>query len=264
MKRALERLEIPALGEKGIRLEKNALYELSRLIDIAENLPKPEESQEGNSGGQGKASQSPFPPAAELALLAAMQDEIAARTAAGHPGDLAGDQEKVLSLVTLLEQGARPGSRPAVLLSRASRAMSSSHYLLDHKDFGLMTRHEQEAATETLRRMLAELKGQKGGGNDPKPQPEQKPQPNQGEPQAQKPQGQEKSGAPGAQGADSKTKQAGEQSPGAKVGVDQKNGNLMVLPPERREQLRQARDQNLPPAALKLYEHYLEVLEDQR
>jgi hypothetical protein len=38
----------------------------------------------------------------------------------------------------------------------------------------------------------------------------------------------------------------------------------MHLPPERREQLQQARQQNLPPAALSIFERYLEVLEDGR
>ena len=38
----------------------------------------------------------------------------------------------------------------------------------------------------------------------------------------------------------------------------------MSLPQDRREQLREARQQNLPPAALKLYQRYLELLEEDR
>ncbi|MBA3685606.1 MAG: hypothetical protein H0W72_10255, partial [Planctomycetes bacterium] len=165
MQRASDRLEEPALGDKGVRLVKTALHELNRLIEIAENLPDPESdgSQGKGDGGQG-GQQAPFPPAAEIALMIAMQQELAMRTATGQPGDLAGAQKELLGLIQLLAGGTRPGSRPAVLLERADRAMASASYLLGQKDTGLTTRHEQEVASLALQRLLAEAKASSGGG----------------------------------------------------------------------------------------------------
>jgi len=259
MDAAAKHLDTPALGTKGLILEKTALHELTRLIEIAENLPPPEASDKSGAGKPGQEGrQAPFPPAAEIALLAAAEEELAMRTATNHPGDLAAAQKETMGLVQLLKQSTRPGSRPAVLLDRSERAMASAGYLLSVKDRGLATRHEQDAAALSLRRLLAELKGSGGGkGNQ---QSNQKPQPNPGQPQPGQPQ-------PGSQGGSSAGANAdpsnNKPSSGANAQVgtpDHERGALMHLPPERREQLRQAREQNLPPAVLSIFGRYLEVL----
>ena len=41
-------------------------------------------------------------------------------------------------------------------------------------------------------------------------------------------------------------------------------GEFLNLPQERREQLKQAREQALPPGALPVFERYLELLEEKR
>lgn len=271
MQRVEDHLGKPALGERGIALEKAALYELNRLIDIAENLPEPQQEKgDGKGAGQG-GQQAPFPPAAEIALLAAEQDDLGRRTAANHPGDLAGQQKALLAMVELLRQGARPGSRPAVLLERTARAMASAGYLLGQKDRGLATRHEQQLAADSLRRLLAEAKssgdGSSGSGSPPPGKQERRdgenqprePQDGQPTPQDQQP----PSG--GAQGGGAKGATVpGTTTTGQTVIDPQTEGALMHLPQERREQLREARQQNLPPAALKLYQRYLELLEEDR
>ena len=272
MQRVEDHLGKPALGERGVALEKSALYELNRLIDIAENLPEPQSEKADGKGGQG-GQQAPFPPAAEIALLAAEQDDLGRRTAANHPGDLAGQQKALLAMVELLRQGARPGSRPAVLLDRTARAMASAGYLLGQKDRGLATRHEQQLAADALRRLLAEAKSSGGGGagsgSPPPPGGQQRRdgenqpgEPKEGE--GKPPEGQQPP-AGGAQGGGANgSPEPGSTSKGQTVIDPQTEGALMHLPQERREQLREARQQNLPPAALKLYQRYLELLEEDR
>jgi hypothetical protein len=46
------------------------------------------------------------------------------------------------------------------------------------------------------------------------------------------------------------------------VRTEQGQTALLQLPPARREQLRQAREQRLPAGALQLFERYLEKLEE--
>ncbi len=260
MDKAVEHLSTPALGERGLRLEKIALAELSRLVDIADN-PTPDSSGGGGGGGGGAGTQAPFPQAAELALLASMQEEIARLTDANRPGDLAAAQGEVRDLVEVLENTSRPGSRPNVLLARSHRAMASAAALLGGKDRGLTTRHEQVVAEAALRRLLAEAQGGGGGSGKPqgKPPPRKngdsgKPPPSDGDPQksdAQSPAGAAAGGNPGSKQADQRTG----------VIADQRGVIRIELPEVRREQLRQAREQNLAPRALQLYERYLEVLE---
>ncbi|HYE04517.1 MAG TPA: hypothetical protein VEL07_03250 [Planctomycetota bacterium] len=252
--KAVAHLETPALGERGLRLEKTALHELNRLIEIAEDLPDPDDSeQEGN--GQGNGQQAPFPPQAEMALLRAMQDELAMRTAANAPMDLTTQQGELKDLVATLEEHVRPGSRAAVLLSRTGRAMASSHYLLGESDRGLTTRHEQEAAVAALTRLMQEAK--RSGGKNDQPQQNQQQDRQDGKPSGT-PQGGGQSGAAGAGAQGSGTT----DKPGTPVmgeGVDG-GAALMHLPPEARERLQQARDAELPPGALPLFQRYLEEL----
>ena len=258
-------LNTPALGERGMRLEKIALHELSRLIEIVETMPQPEEQEQGgppNPGGQ-KGTQPPFPPAAQLALLAAAQDELAVLTAANRPVELPVMQGELNALVGVLMQASRPGSRASLLLSRASRAMTSATDLLSDQDRGATTRHEQAAATAALRRLIAEAKGQSSSSSSSS-QPQNQQQQGQGKPPpaGQQP-GQPQPGSPSTGPAAQGSQNQGSSTTGVVVGGPD-SGGLMHLPPERREQLQQARQQNLPPAALSIFERYLEVLEDGR
>jgi hypothetical protein len=265
LERTSQHLATPALGERGMRLEKISLYELSRLIEIVDTMPQPEEQEKGGPpppGGQ-KGNQPPFPPAAQLALLAAAQDELSVLTAANRPVDLPVMQAELKVLVGTLLEASRPGSRASLLLSRAARAMSSATELLHEHDRGATTRHEQAAATAALRRLIAEAKGQSGSSSSGSQSENQ--QRNQGTPppaNGQKP-GEQKPGAPGTGPAAKGDQKHGGATTGVVVG-SKEEGTLMHLPPERREQLQQARQQNLPPAALSIFERYLEVLEEGR
>lgn len=264
LERTATHLATPALGERGLRLEKIALHELARLIEIVETMPQPEEQEKGGPpppGGQ-KGTQPPFPPAAQLALLAAAQEELAVLTAANRPVDLPVMQGELKALVDVLLQASRPGSRAGLLLSRAGRAMGSATDLLGDQDRGATTRHEQAAASAALRRLIAEAKGQSGSSSSSsqsqnqqqgqgKPPPAAGQQPGQGQPGS--------ATGPAAQGSQNQ----GDPTTGVVVGGPGAGGH-MHLPPERREQLQQARQQNLPPAALSIFERYLEVLEDGR
>jgi hypothetical protein len=261
MERTAGHLATPALGERGMRLEKIALHELSRLIEIVESMPDPEEKEKGGPPPDGKpGKQPPFPPAAQLALLAAAQDELSVLTAANRPADLALMQKELNDLVGVVMQASRPGTRAGLLLGRASRAMVSAADLLHEKDRGATTRHEQAAAVASLRRLIAEAKGQEGKSN-PSAQPQNKPS-NKGSPPP---------GPPGSTPGDGKgagqAAKGSEKSTGTSTGVLVGGGEeatLMHLPPERREQLQEARKQNLPPAALSIFERYLEVLGGER
>ncbi|HEX3134115.1 MAG TPA: hypothetical protein VHX44_11110, partial [Planctomycetota bacterium] len=182
LERTAQHLATPALGERGMRLEKISLFELSRLIEIVDTMPQPEQQEKGGPpppGGQ-KGNQPPFPPAAQLALLAAAQDELSVLTAANRPVDLPVMQAELKVLVGTLLEASRPGSRASLLLSRAARAMTSATELLHEHDRGATTRHEQAAATAALRRLIAEAKGQSGSsGSSSQAQNQQR---NQGQP----------------------------------------------------------------------------------
>ena len=260
--KAAQHLATPALGERGLRLEKIALYELARLIEIAENLPPPKkEDGGGQQPGQG-GNQAPFPPAAQIALLAAAESELAQLTAAGRPVDLAAMQREVGQLLDVLMNASRPGSRPHLLLGRAARAMASSHELLAAGDRGLTTRHEQAAAEAALRRLMAEAKGS-GGGSSGKQDKNQKPQ--DGKPPPPSPSPGQGGASPGGAAAAAAAAAANKQGKGGDVTtvvVDPVSGQFLHLPEERREMLKEARKQNLPPAAQALFERYLELLED--
>lgn len=258
MDRVLTHVRRPALGARGLALERIALAELKRVIDIAGDLPQSPGGGDGQ-GGQG-GEQPPFPPAAEIALLIARQDEIHAMTAAGRPVDLGAMQDELTKLVALVEGATRPGTRPNLLMARARGAAQAAATLLAARDAGALPRHHMLAAGENLRQLLAEAKGSGGGGGGggggrPPPSPGggdgAPPPPGGGAPPA---------GSPGMAGG--QPQPAGTLQPGQLVQIDQERTALLQLPPERREQLRQAREQRLPAGALQLFERYLEKLEE--
>jgi len=272
MQRAADHLGKPALGETGITLEKTALYELNRLIDVVDNMPQGKQGKQQGKGGDGQ--QAPFPPAAELGLMIAEQEDLARRVATNAPqGDPAVEQKALLDLVEFMRQQSRPGTRPAVLLDRAARAMASSAYVLAQKQRGLTVRHEQELAVAALRRILAEAEsgggGGGGGGSSGKNQKQQNqpPQDPQDQQDPSDPSKDPSSGGnakPSGNGGNASDTNPGDK-PGAVVVVPgDEDSPLMHLPQERRDQLREAKQQHLPPAALKLYQRYLELLEGDR
>ena len=260
---AQKRFATPAVGAKGVRLARQALSELARLIEVAENMPKPDKKEEGGKppgDGGGQAPQAPFPAQAELALLATMQQEIAARTAADHPVDLAADQQQLQKLVEGLALSTRPDTRPAILLERARRAMTSAAFQLKQQDRGALTRNEQQAAEAALRRLLAESGGGGGGGGDKqKPPPPQQPgggpppPPTKGDGQPGQP------SQPAQAGGDTKP---GGQAAVLPVQATTTSSDLLELPPQIREQIRQAREQHFTPGQLQVYQRYLELLEE--
>ncbi len=266
MDNAQHHLATPALGAKGLRLTRIALAELGRLIDVAEAQPEQDAKKKpagsgGDGGGGGQAPQAAFPPSAEIALLAAMQEDLNGRTAAGHPGDLAAAQELLQQLVESMAQTARPDTRPAILLERTRRAMTSAAYQLKQADRGVLTRNEQQVAEASLRRLLAESggDGSGGGGGGNKPPPPsgsgQKPPPASGDGQG-KPE-------PATAGAGQAGKSTGDgKSAALPVQATTTAGELLELPPAMREQLRQAREQHFTPGQLQIYQRYLELLED--
>lgn len=257
----------PAAGGRGRRLAATALAEIARLVDIASNLPTGE-SKEGR-GGAGAGQQPPFPPAAELALLAAMQGEVKRLTEVNRPVDLAAAQSRVRDLVETVQGQTRPGSRAQLLLTRAWRAAAQSAELLTTKDRGATTRTEQEVAELHLRQVLAEASGSNSQGSSSQSQSQQKrreskPQPQAGQkPQPGNPEGQQSGQAQAGQ-AQAGSPQKGGSGERVRVAAGQEGGGLMHLPPERREQLRNAREQLHSARAQQLFERYLEVLEDGR
>lgn len=277
MARVLEHLRRPALGARGLALERIALAELKRIIDVAGSLPQGPSQGGGQGGGQG-GSQAPFPPAAEIGLLIATQDEAHQRAAAGRPADAAEAQAEVAKLVALVEGATRPGSRPQVLMGRARRAAEGAAQRLGERDAGAATRHHMVAAAESLRQLLAEAQGQGGGGGGssssggqqgggkPVAQGESPPPGGGGAEGAGQEQGQPQGKEPGqaqqGNGQASGTLAGAAGTPGGPVAIDQIATALLQLPPERREQLKQAREQRLPAGALQLFERYLEKLEE--
>ena len=249
----------PALGQAGVRLTRAALAEIERLIAVATPPPAAgKNGQGGGGGGGGKSDRSPqaeFPPRGELALLATLQNDLATRTAAGSPGDLAGDQGRLKDLAQALGSGLRPETRPWVLVERARRAMASAAWHLGQGDRGLTTRHEQEAAEAALRRLLAEAEPPQGGGSGGG-QGGNKPPPTAGKSGG----GNDQSG--GGSGAQAQGGGKGGSSATGSQVLAEDGGTWMNLPPERREQLREARKQALTPRQLQVYGRYLELLEE--
>lgn len=260
MDRVLAHLRTPALGARGLALERIALAELKRVIDIAASI----QTQAGDGGGQdgqgGQNSQAPFPPAAEIALLVARQGEIHALAAAGRPVDTGAMQGELAKLVALVESATRPGSRPNVLMARARRSADGAAALLAVRDGGALARHHMLAAEESLRQILAEAKGN-GGGQSPPPQ-RPPPRPHDGNDPPPPAAGGAAPGGAASQQAQAQAQTGGGEAQAGAVRIEQERTALLQLPPERREQLRQAREQRLPAGALQLFERYLEKLEE--
>jgi hypothetical protein len=258
MQKTVDHLQTPALGARGIRLIKISLAELSRLVDIAETPPPPSQPSSGQGGGGNAA---PFPAQAEIALLVSMQQELSRMTDADRPSDVAKGQADLRDLVQQLEQGSRPGSRPTVLLSRTRRAMASAAALLADHDRGLDTRHEQLDAEMELKRMLAEMGSGGGGGGGQGSGGRSRQQPRPGSPTPAPPSAAQP--APSGAGSGSGNKSGGKPGDSTVVATpDTGAGMRLDLPEEKREQLKQARQENLAPRAMQLYERYLELLED--
>lgn len=260
MARTLEHLRRPALGSRGLTLERIALHELKRLINVAANLPQYRKQGQDGQGGQG--DQPPFPPAAEIGLLIAEQDDILAAVAAGRPAPLAERQAELVKLLTMVEGAVNPASRPGVLVQRARRSAADAGLRLGRSERGTTTRDQMLVAGEALRQLLAEAKGQ-GGASQPKPQPKpsSKPKPGDDGQASKPPSGGSSPGSPSPASA-SAAKPGETARSAAGVSADQERTVLLQLPPERREQLRQAREERLPAGALQLYERYLEKLEE--
>ena len=265
LERAATQLNRPALGERGLRMTKVALAELARLLAIAEQRPHPmpktdEEKPPGNEGGQQGENQAPFPPQAELSLLASMQEELARLTVTGAPHDLAAGQQEVVKYVDLLMRSARSGSRPQVLLNRVARAALAASEGLARNDRGLPIRHQQESASTSLRQLIAEAASQGGSSGknqeqerrDEPPPPGSNPDPKSND---------ENKGGQAGTAAQAGKSQNGKNGPGHGVLIVPEHGDLLQLPPELRERLRQAREQPMPPGALPIFERYLELLE---
>ncbi len=265
MTRAGERLGQNALGARGVRLVKMVLVEIQRLIAIAENLPQTREKADG--GGEGEGGQPPaFPPAAELALLAAMEDEIGQQVAAGRPGKLAEAQAAVRDLIDLLGKNSRPGSRPNLLLARAWRAAASAAQLLQDGDRGAPVRNELVAAHLHLRQILEEAKASSGGGGggSGRPPPQQGKDDGQGEQKPAQPNpGNGEGAAAGAATAKGSTT-PGTSEPGRSTAQTLDKGEFLNLTPRDRELLKEARRLGLSPRAEALYRRYLECLEEGR
>ncbi|MBA3684648.1 MAG: hypothetical protein H0W72_05340, partial [Planctomycetes bacterium] len=103
-----------------------------------------------------------------------------------------------------------------------------------------------------------------GGGGGPSSGGQQKPRqpaPSEGAPAGSDPaQAQGGSQGGGAKGSTA----AGQQGAAPLVDATGQEGALMHLPQERREALRQAREEGLPPAMYQVYQRYLELLGEER
>jgi hypothetical protein len=243
--------------------------EIERLLTVARSSPLAERGSDGQGGGGGQGGgQAPaIPAAAELALLAAMSEGAQDAVAAGRAVDLAALTAQVRDLVELLERSTRPGSRPAVLLQRAGRAARSAVSRLQAGDRGAVTLMELQVVENSLRRILAESDGDGGGGESSSSGKPRGPQNEPGRPQGDPP-GSQGQGQGGQEGGQSPAQGGqGGQGAGEAAGtaeVDRSDdARLLGLPPEVREKLRQARDQQLTPAVLEIYQRYLELLLEQ-
>jgi hypothetical protein len=264
LSKAAEHFIKPAAGRRGERLAATALNEIARMIDIVEAMPSPE-GKGGDGGGDGQQGEKPpFPAEGELALLGAMQDEVGRLTAARRAADLLAGQTRVRDLVEGVLKTTRPGSRPGLLMLRAWRASAQATELLAVGELGATTRNEQELVVLHLRQLLAEAQSGKGDGDGKQgknQKPRDPPKPDGGQPQPQ-PGGGAQPGGAAAGAAQAGAKAAG--SGRVQVQGAQESGDLLHLPPERREQLRNAREQLKSARAQQLFERYLELLEDGR
>ncbi|MFW5860162.1 MAG: hypothetical protein ACOCYP_09065 [Planctomycetota bacterium] len=272
--RSVEYLLTPALGERGLRLAATALYELERLLAIVDSMPSGDEQEPEEQGPQGdqQANQAPFPPRAQIALVASEQRELRALTAAGYPADLATRQAELRDLCEALVKMTRPGSRPHVLLQRGFRAAASAAYELEQGDERLAhTLNEQDTVSAALTRVLAEAK--RSRNQQPQPSPSQRSQRSerqtgeserqradrdrQGEDGQQEQEGDEQQETPG-EVADVAEGEAGDEA--TVETPDETRAWLMRFPPVMRRQLQESLDRELPVEGLMLYRRFLELL----
>lgn len=253
---AVAHLQTPALGSRGVRLTKIVLKEMEELIQVVKDMP-PQES-EGKSGQNppgGGGNTPPFPPRAEIALVMREQEILAHKTASLTTSDVAIEQAELVTLVDALGRNVRPGTRPAILISRAQRAMlSAQEELLQNRRSQALVRNEQDTAVLALRQLLAELKAQGGGGDD------QQPNDNKGQ-DKQKPQPPSSGNGGGSPGGASSPGQGGNGTAAQAVQEDKAGGRFMHLAPKDRERVLEAETDKIPAGAKQRFLSYLELLE---
>lgn len=257
MDAAWKHLLRPALGERGLRLERIALAELTRFLALVEGMPASKGGQDGGGAGGGGGDEGkdrpPLPPAVLVAILADLQEELAWATAGRRPYDLAGGQEGLAKGIEALAGAFRPGSRFQMLAERARRSAASAAYRLGQQDRGAGVRDEQAASLAALRRLVAELNPQGDGDGDQPPPPRDGSSPTP--PPGQDPQH-------GAQGSQAKDGQQAGGKPATGVQADRASHGLMELPPAQREMLRQAAELGLTPRQVEIFRAYLQNLEE--
>ena len=267
MDAAHDHLAKPALGAKGMRLERIALSELQRLVDIVGGKGQPPPKSGGGGKGNGSGNEAPFPPAAEIAWLAANQEDIAAETAAGRPVDIAAEEAALRDLATTVASALRPDTRPGILMERVRRATASAAWRLGKQDRGATTRDEQDAAVAALHRILAEIEagngGGKGSGDGQTAQNRAKSQQsrsNQSQPAPGDQNGDPKGSAAPSGGANGEVNKANTSNSG-QVETAQNGNSGLNLPEEKRKQLAEVLRENLSPSEKQLYRAYIEELD---
>ena len=265
--RSHEHLQTPALGERGVELCKTVLREIDRLIQIIEKLPKPNSNQESQGGGQGgQGGGSPFPPLAELNLLAQTQELILGYTMARYGDRLPAKQRELAEMINGLTQGSKEGSRARVLLERTRRAMGLATDQLQKQDLGVSTQHNQRLAVAALQQLMREAKRQQSSNSDNKNQNQQNQNSDQQQDGGSKPQ-QSQGSSSGGQSSAAAQAQARESLKNAsaevKAIIEQKGVDwFLKLPPKVRQSLIEVNVEELPAGARELYQRYLEILED--
>ncbi len=264
--RTHEHLSKPALGKRGVELTKVVLREIDRLIAVVSKMPKPKTNQEGDGGGGGGGGgSSPFPPLAELNMLAQAQELILHYTMARYGERLPADQRELNEMIKQMTQNSRPGSRPRVLLERTKRAMGLATEQLFKDDLGVATQHHQRLAVLTLQQLMREAKRQQGSNSKGKKDPQSSQ--NQDQQQGSSKPNQGQSGNSSSSQQSSSNAQAQQElknaSAAVKAIVEQKGMEWYLnLPPKVRQSLIEVNVESLPAGARELYHRYLEILED--
>ncbi|NRA37568.1 MAG: hypothetical protein HRU15_05470, partial [Planctomycetes bacterium] len=257
-------LATPALGERGVELCKVVLREIDRLLEIVEKLPKPKKSEEAaGGGGGGGGAAPPFPPMAQLNLLAQGQELVMHHTMARYGQKLSTDQDELGSMISQMLTGVRPGTRPEILLKRVAQAMTGASQRLKLEDMGVHTQHQQRLAVLSLQQIMREAKSQQGSGKG-KPKNNKK---QQGDKQKQASKGSSSGSSSGksaqASGGENNAKGKKQLAKEIQAVIEQRGDAwFMNLPPKVRQGLIEVNIQELPPGAQELYRRYLEVLED--
>lgn len=263
--RTHKHLQTPALGQRGVNLTKTVLREIDRLIDIIENLPKPNANQEGDGDGQGggQGGPSPFPPLAEMNMLAQMQELILHYTMSRYGQRLPAEQRQLSEMIGQMSQSSKEGSRSRVLLERTKRAMDlASRDLMDNK-LGVGAQHNQRLAVMTLQQLMREAKRQQNNNQGKKNKQDQQNADQQQ--QSSKPnQGQSSASNQSASDARAQAQTELRRAPAAVQAIVEQKGIdwYLKLPPKIRKSLIEVNVETLPAGAQELYRRYLEILED--